>query len=185
MSQWRAYAPSGGGFSIGFDGTELQGLAERNEFRLARCIYEEQRQRELIRNLIEEVVDENAARRSAICSVEDPNFERMLLERGGNWHFYLHRFAPILKDTAFRDEQEWRLVSGPLSCALERFEFREGKSMLVPYYRFPLEHPPIKEVVIGPTMSPESSLRSLRSFLVRKGVSPDAARLSNVPYRHW
>jgi hypothetical protein len=44
--------------------------------------------------------------------------------KSGNMSALLHRFAPILKDPAFADEQEWRIISRPLMNSFEQFGFR-------------------------------------------------------------
>jgi hypothetical protein len=125
LSQWRAYAPVAPGFAIGIPGEHLEKLAAKQEFYLARCIYERSQQEALILALIAEVAEQNAERRA--------RGEKAYTPRGGNLHAYLHRYAPILKDAAFSEEREWRVISRPLSCTFSRFDYREGRSMLIPY----------------------------------------------------
>jgi hypothetical protein len=157
LFQWRAYSPAAAGFAIGIPGQHLQNLAAKQEFYLARCIYDRAKQQVLIRALIEEVIDENTARRAGTRK-GGAHFPR-----GGNLHVYLHRYAPILKDPSFREELEWRVISGPLMCTSQRFDFCEGQSMLIPYYRFALELEDeglplqVHEIVVGPTPNPEDS----------------------------
>ncbi len=193
LSQWRAYASAGPGFAVGIPGEDLAELAKRHDFYLACCIYDSGQQREIIRALIEEVVEENKCRWAALQSGSiDPErvqTEEFLLKGGGNLHAYLLRYAPTLKDPAFRDEREWRLISGALPCSSPRFGFREGRSMLIPYYRFPLAlqdgRSPFYEVVIGPTPEQELSKVSLQSFLISLDLRETAVRKSSVPYRNW
>ena len=61
--------------------------------------------------------------------------------------------------------------------------------MLIPYYRVPLEanNKPfnIEEVIIGPTPYPEQSTRSVRSLLVKCGLTKTQVVPSKVPHRNW
>jgi hypothetical protein len=115
---------------------------------------------------------------------------------GGNLGAYLNRYAPILKHKSFEEEREWRIITKPLMCSGERFDYRAGASMLIPYFRLPLsqqESLGIREIVIGPTPHPAQSSRSVDGLLMKNGIatwgllSPDAVtiRCSEVPYRSW
>jgi hypothetical protein len=185
LSLWRAYLPAAAGFAIGIPGEHLEKLVAKQEFYLARCIYNRADQQELIRALIAEVLDENRARRA------ETGTDDRRLPRGGNLHFYLHRYAPILKDPAFHHEREWRIISGPLMCTFQRFDFRNGQSMLIPYYNFALELKDgglplqVHEIVVGPTPNPEKSARSVKGFLVSQELDDTLVHNSTVPYRHW
>jgi hypothetical protein len=182
LSQWRAYA-SRGGFCIGFAGAGLAELVVPHKFYLARCLYDRDQQRELARALIEEVLEENLERNKQ----PDPDND---LPKGGNLLAYLNRYAPILKDPAFAEEREWRIISRPLMCTLSGFGYREGPSMLIPFFKFPLigigrGAVPVQKVVIGPTPHPDLSASSVTSFLVSKGLRDVGVSPSAVPYRNW
>jgi hypothetical protein len=183
LSQWRAYAPASAGFAIGFSGEQLKALIAKERFYLARCIYERSEQEALIRAFVAEVFDENVQRRT-----EDVR-DDALLPAGGNLHAYLHRYAPILKDPAFAGEREWRVISRPLSCDSKGFDFREGRSMIIPFYRFPLQSESLPfelhGIVIGPTPHPALSERSVRSLVLKYSNKNVPLKISSVPYRHW
>ena len=53
LSQWRGYCPNGAGYSIGFVTQDLVGEAARQGFSLARCLYDEESQREAILQVTE------------------------------------------------------------------------------------------------------------------------------------
>lgn len=182
LSQWRAYVPRGG-FCIGVRGDRLADLVVAHKFYLAACLYDRGRQQRLVHALIEEVLEENIKRR------RQPDAEQHFLPRGGNMRAYLNRYAPILKDPSFAEEREWRIISRPQMCTGSRFDFREGNSMLIPFYRFPLHHEggpvPLEEVVVGPTPDPERSAASVRNFLVSQGLEEVKVTCSAVPYRNW
>jgi hypothetical protein len=183
LSQWRAYSGHSSGFSIGFEGDFLAQVAGHEKWYLAPCIYDPDIQSDLVSALVQEVIEENVARESAGTTEEVP------LPPGGNLNAYLHRYAPILKDHSFREEREWRLISYPLTCTSEAFDFREGHSMLVPYFKLPLGLKSIAlaihEIVVGPTPYPDQSAMSTRSFLEHHLLRSVPVVASQVPYRSW
>src|SRR5215469_6623285 len=56
LSQWRAYASDGNGFSIGFRDEYSSELAEWQHFRLVKCIYDEREQTEVVNSLLDSAV---------------------------------------------------------------------------------------------------------------------------------
>lgn len=180
LSQWRAYSGATSGFAIGFSGKLLAEVA-KTESSLAPCIYNRSKQRGLIRALVEEVLEENIE--------GTPWDDEDHIPRGGNLGAYLHRYAPILKDPSFKEEREWRIILRPHSCKLERFEFRSGNLMLIPYYRFPLSNEKVPfdvhEIVVGPTPHPVQAKHSASSFLVSQRLRDVPVNNSIVPYRSW
>jgi hypothetical protein len=185
LPQWRAYGTGSSGFAIGFSGADIAKIAQREQWYLAPCIYNPNGQHRLVDALVQEVFEQNLNRKIT----NSPDVDE--LPAGGNLNAYLHRYAPILKDSSFQDEQEWRLISRPLTCRSENFSFREGPSMLVPYFKFPLidseGYLPIHEVVVGPTPHPEQSKMSATSFLIRnhRRRARVPVESSRVPYRTW
>lgn len=114
LSQWRAYAQSGG-FCIGVRGKRLAELAAPHNFNVVRCLYRHDQQQKLIQALIQEVLEEN-------LNGDGQSEDRV--PPGGNLQAYLNRYAPILKHPSFEEEHEWRIVSRPLMCSLPGFRFR-------------------------------------------------------------
>jgi hypothetical protein len=124
--------------------------------------------------------------------LEDEDEDPVLRKVGGNLLPYLNRYAPILKDESFKEEREWRIISRPLFC--DRLVYREGKSLIVPYYKLPLcednQNLELHEVVIGPTPDANRSKSSLTSFImsqevVMPGTGGTNVTVSKVPYRDW
>ena len=136
LSQWRAYGGGTSGFSVGFSGSFLREVSESQDCWLVPCVYQEPEQRALVRTLLEDVLQENVHNQAAALETHQPP--------GGNLQAYLNRYAPILKDSSFAEEREWRIISRPLMCSVERFDYRPGHSMLIPYYRIPLSSDSLK-----------------------------------------
>jgi hypothetical protein len=184
LSQWRAYGGSAG-FAIGFPGEFLAGIvrSERFHFYLAPCVYDAATQRRIARALLDEVADKNLVWPRS----QDGEYEG--LPSGGYLIAYLFRFAPLFKHHSFADEREWRIISSPLPCGLQEFEFRPGASQITPYFRFPLTDEStvfrVSDVVVGPTPHTESALQSVKSFLIKHELNDTVVRKSEVPYRSW
>ena len=176
LSQWRAYAGNAG-FAIGFDGEHLASLTARDHAYLAPCIYDNDRQKTLVRILLQEVMEQNLSP------------ERLNPCLGGNLSAYLLRFALLLKHRSFGAEREWRIITTPHSCGIPRFDFRAGASMLTPFYRFPLAEEEIpfrvSRVIVGPTPHEREATLSVKSLLVRLRLNGVAVASSEVPYRNW
>jgi hypothetical protein len=183
LSQWRAYG-GGSGFSIGFPGDFLRTVASECDSWLAPVLYEDDEQRHLVRTLLNDVLTENFQRR--IIQNEDDNDS---LPVGGNLLAYLNRYAPILKHKSFSEEREWRIITRPKACSSKLFGYREGVSMLIPYFRIGLaaerDKLMIKEIIVGPTPHPDQSCHSLRGLLIRQEMKEVTVLNSETPFRNW
>jgi hypothetical protein len=179
LSQWRAYGGHASGFSVGFSGAFLRSVSTREQFWLVRCIYSEEQQRELMRTLLEDVLAENVQAR-AQGKDQRP---------GGNLPTYLNRYAPILKDPSFSEEREWRIITRPMDCHLDRYAFRPGRSMLLPYFRIPLEGDgrplEVESVIVGPTPHEMQARRVVHSLALKYGLDGVKVVNTKIPYRSW
>jgi hypothetical protein len=181
LSQWRAYGGGSGGYSIAFNGRFLRQICDHEDCWLVPCQYSELDQRQLIKALLEDVLHENLN--------YVPEDEADGSPVGGNLVAYLNRYAPILKHSSFDEEREWRVVSRPLSCKHERFGYRPGSSMLIPYFRIALEHTgckfQIEKVIAGPTPHTDQARHSVRGFLVKRDLRNAIVENSRTPFRNW
>src|SRR6266700_7276832 len=99
LSQWRAYGPPGNGYAIGFDAPALdQVIGKRKGMQLAKVSYSPEQQWDLLNRL---EVAAGQRHRSTVKS--NRSYGRSLLD------IFLD-VAPIMKDPAFTEESEWRLV---------------------------------------------------------------------------
>jgi len=191
LSQWRAYSGDSSGFSIGFKPNALDVAIKDENFSLFRCIYNEKVQQNIAIEIVEKSLSEELNKEK----VEKQN--GVILLNTTNIHDYVYRYAPILKDASFSDENEWRLISKPLSCGFDRFHYREGKSMIIPYYSVPLtkndSQIEIAEVFIGPNPHRHLSKLAVTGFFVKHnfydfegdGINSIKIMKSTVPYRSW
>lgn len=118
--------------------------------------------------------------------------DEIFWKTGGNLLPYLYRYAPMLKDQSFKGEREWRIISRPISA--HSLDYREGRSLIVPYYRLPLwddgqKKMQIDGIIVGPTRDAERSMASVSRLIKGRNVIRERfntpIKVSQVPYRDW
>jgi len=186
LSQWRAYCPENGGFSVGFTYEQLKPHLERQGFTLAKCVYKKSEQIALIDEYIGKMQE---------------NIRRERSESARDLAKQFLNIATIIKHPSFQEEQEWRIVSRiGESYSDSQVDYREGKSMIVPYFKFKLESEDesfsLERIYVGPTSHPELAVNSVRGLLIKyiSALPEDVDLLlkyfkcveeSVIPYRTW
>lgn len=156
LSQWRGYCPNGG-YNIAFSPGSIVDLAERNHFAIVRCQYGAQAQSELVNALVQAAIDEYPSFRPA--AHPDPNYRYTSHDIAV--HFFAswlwnktQRLASAIKNGAFEEEGEWRLIGG-LKGSKRADDFRAKGALLVPYKNFDISlDGSLDEVVTGVTIGP-------------------------------
>jgi len=89
----------------------------------------------------------------------------------------------LVKDDAFRDEKEWRIVvTEPVRSPLMRFR-PGGRLGFIPYIELKFPKSAISTVMVGPGGDEKMREHSLRQFLVDSGYENVKVDISGVPYR--
>ncbi len=182
LSQWRAYCQPGGGYAIGFPSAQLETMASVQEFRLWPCIYGSTASI-IVSEMIESFVK---CYHKRIKSGIDPIEARENTARQFAQH--LAYFGPAMKQDAFEEEKEWRLV-GTIKSDHSQLSFRPGKNGIIPYFNFLLvdvNNPDLVDengqgvrVVSGPGIDQFP----LQQFLAKK--LPSASRSSSRAHYRW
>ena len=182
LSQWRGYCPPGFGYSIGLFGEELRRIARPQGFELHQCIYEHGKQRQIIERWAAQALQ---SLETTLPPGADPAAH--VNENCHNHFASFIAFAPVLKDRAFKDEYEWRLV-GMIPSDDPRVKLRPGRSMLVPYVPIKLGLATNRDLVwnlkIGPTPNMSLASTAATHFLSRTRIK-NGIGSSMVPYREW
>lgn len=185
LSQWRGYSVHGKGVSIGFDPVTISQQARKQGFSVGRCIYDTDAQSSLIEQVID-AVDELSERWDDDAGKHIRQADAVF----GNIEEDLLRLAAVLKHPAFEEEQEWRIVSPVVrDVSLDSIQFREGVSMLVPYFAFLLndaeqEGIALNHIYIGPSANAELSMNSVRLYMEQKNSQPrDGISYCQIPFR--
>jgi len=190
LSQWRAYCPPGGGYAIGFPSQQLRVMAEKQGFFLCPCVYDHYTQCAIIREIVEGYITHYRAQREAGVDISEARQRTA-------WEFGQHivRYGPVLKHPSFREEKEWRLISGIISETHLQIDYRAGAAGISPFFRFNLvddEHPNLKVdgvhtvVITGPCNDYEAAQMAVQ-FLCTTYLGEGVVGFgrSSAPYRTW
>lgn len=191
LSQWRGYSNTLGGYSIGFNVFALEPFIKLNGFELVKCIYS----REMQKNKVLEIID--ATIREFIHEIEPDHKMELYYKSGEVFLERLAKIAPVLKDSGFAEEAEWRIIS---VVNFERLEFRSGRSMLTPYFRISLNSRKnrdfdrlIDEIIVGHTPHPDLAVSATQAFILKHFPPigsddyqcPIDVKKSSIPFRNW
>ena len=213
LSQWRGYSHGSTGVSVGFDMRSIRPpIGSETLVSFAPCVYEEPEQKALVRDAFNpfkvsvQAHWKNAYEKACRVSGEEPPlherhsfvqkfFDKNPSEKGSREEFLLavykmrqncFQLAALLKNPAFAEEREWRLVLPILLDPQKKLNnpprFRVGRSTLLPYISHPFaDTAQIVDVILGPG-SDENSVFAAERFLMSEGTSVKP-RTSSVPYR--
>lgn len=186
LSQWRAYCPPGGGFSIGFSTAALSNSPDWGFFKLYPCLYNSEEQQDLIEFLVGSYI----GILQGIPTIDSREMKG-LSESVAFWFVgALMRVAPLLKHQSFFEEREWRLVTmspanrrplppQPLGADPMLYtQFRLGPGTTSPGTRFV-----VREVVVGPTEKPLASVDTAWKILEAEGIVDVDILHSGCPLR--
>lgn len=179
LSQSRGYCHPGDGFALGLSGLKLAEVAALAGWALAPCVYDEALQTELLTGILDDELESFVSGSGDVDSRRAESSQALVSN--------LLRVAPILKNTAFAEEREWRFISPLVEVGSKGFDFRPGPSSLVPFFHFPLPDEVFDgcRLVIGPTSDEHLSRAATSSLLVQKGVRFESVANSRVPLRNW
>lgn len=183
LSQWRGYCGSGNGYNVGLNLERLKEFCAAHNLILKPCIYDRKEQISAVRPVLEALF---------AGDLDDPAVEPLQerLKKASDAAAYMLRdIAPFLKDEAFREEEEWRLVSYVWSHEDPRWKVRPGKTTLVSYVDIDFSACPevFAEVTVGPGPYSRDKLHFITvQHMLNIGLGPAAqTRVSKVPYRFW
>ncbi len=177
LSQFRAYSKGQTGVCLTFETALLRELSEvknnseqcsrkREQLQpdLLKCIYIDETQREIVLQEMRESLEKNLNTATLVNGNEEI-LAKVTSE-------YLEQIRPIVKNSSFRSENEWRLVyrdSPQKNDIIEHLiEYRTTPNVLVPYVPislgFPMK-PILKEVMIGPCENQNLNLSSVSKYI--------------------
>lgn len=203
LSQWRGYADDGQGLSIGFSKNYLEELRKSNEnsganFIIDKVLYDPAEQEAALKPTYDEVmrfVESNNLKKPKVNALLSSLKE--LQQREDEYQeaigtittslllstvFQIH----MLKNEAFAEEVEWRLVSylSKNKNAGDSINFRAAGNKLIPYREFKLKQLSIKaisEVYIGPKNITPTFV--IEKFLYLNGFRDVSVKRSAASYR--
>jgi hypothetical protein len=202
LSQWRGYAADAAGVSIGFSKDYLEHFARTNQgqeksgFFFQRVEYAPEIQGTLIEpayRRIKDLLTEGAFVREkgsilAPRKDDDPRRDqeklRDVISRLAMSMITILKNMFVLKNSAFREEREWRLISYFLYGESDKCSFRALNNRIVPYRDFELlesGNGSIMELIIGPKNTTPNYV--IESFLKQRGFANVTVSRSKATYR--
>ena len=179
LSQWRAYGKGSGGFCIGLSEELLSEKSpDKDNFKVCKCSYDRDKQEDLVKEWLGDSIDQF---NSGIYSSAPEDLSDM------DAFIEFFTFALSLKEKSFAEEKEWRLISTLSWRDYSGIEFRQGESMIIPYYGYHLaeegKNMEIEEIIIGPCPHKDLSKRSLEQVLSKYNVKCPRIYHSSIPFR--
>jgi hypothetical protein len=203
LSQWRGYADDATGASIGFSKDYLEQFSnagkgqEESKFSLQKVEYDLEKQKSLIKPTYDQIrqdIDSGAlefpGKRSLLDIRSDDEIKRdsiKVKKASANLSMRMLLLSAqlfLLKADAFREEQEWRLLSYFLKAGDDTCSFRALNDRIVPFREFKLPKladDSVVEVILGPKNT--TPVYVIKSLLEQSGFSNVNVLHSEASYR--
>jgi DUF2971 family protein len=175
LSQWRAYCPPAGGYAFGIPSGHLRVIAASQGYYLAPCVYDHETQQAIINELVDQNVILYRRRTSA---GDDARKVHNDIVQAFGWEST--RYLAMLKHRAFKDEEEWRLVSPLVNIGDSRISYRPGRATIIPYVKCSFLAQPYTScpptgvdpdnqfmVIVGPTVDSSASQSAVASITLQ------------------
>jgi hypothetical protein len=186
LSLWRGYCPGGNGLAIGFQWEQIKDKVQSQGFRIAKCIYDDAIQQDLISELLDYTLIRLHQQDAAMGSAKRTDTIKDVA------NYFVNRFwerAPIVKHPSFKEEREWRLISGLIHYDHSQFRIRPGLSTLTPYFALDISDSEnilrLGGIVIGPTPHKGLASAGVTALVIKYGIKSTSIWNSSIPYRTW
>ena len=197
LSQWRAYAGEGTGYSIWFRTAELIEAIGKyrsdqgsEQMELIQVVYRRDQQEAIVEDAIRKVCQYIQGH----LAKTDPQTAGKALEALPDLlcvHLFPYLFS--FKAVGFEEEREWRLVTW-ISTALEpkKVKFRPSANFTIPYLSLDLSSKrrgeegtlPISRIIQGPRVEAEVGMKSLEILKRKYGYADTEVVASTIPFRY-
>lgn len=176
LSQWRAYtAGSGNGVSLSLPGTLVQSAAERQEWTLAPCIYDENDVKTMVTELFDWHLEKFAADYATIAEDDHESFLGPIKRHAENLFDDLRHYGLYIKNPSFHAEEEWRLVKFDVEPDTHELKFSGSPTGIRTYLPFQIldetqscfPSQPRPALRIGPTPLPGTTVYAAERLLER------------------
>lgn len=226
LSQWRAYCPDSGGYALGIPAKHLDNLVEdmfiqkhkegpfdkygaaaaqgelqpniNSKYLFIKCIYKTNLQEQIAQEILTYVVGNNQYYGIRIPSGDSSDDEAIIKYK--KIMRLMSRVSTIFKNPAFKEEEEWRIIS-PLSSG-NNLGFTETKRGLVMYDNLSLNATYAKlrdattksgghlKIICGPAANPIGSRRAAERLMRSNKLfasfqDESCVTSSKVPYKTW
>jgi hypothetical protein len=166
LNQWRSYTKAGTGYALGFAAEGIDALCKRDGFLFGKCVYGKQEINDAIANLASSYVDE-LAQYFPYFGKGEIN-EDLIAVRSARFADLFLRHAAFIKNPAFEEEREWRIVIS-IDSNSGTVRHRCGPHSIVPYIEVEWGDvallTSLREVVLKPTPHMDLASHAARSLI--------------------
>ena len=190
LSQWRGYCGENSGYSLGFDiqrsnFDKASDIGKKYKCNLGKCMYKPSEHEAILTLIIKWALNKLNELLDTIEDLEKyPFYIDSKIKIASEFLSMFFLIAPFLKEPAFKEEKEWRLVFNmSLNRNNDQIKFTEGKNTITP--RLPINLnllPPLTKLTIGPNPNQELNFYSTKKLLSSKNLDLTISK-SKLPYR--
>jgi hypothetical protein len=190
LSQWRAYSGGENGYAIAF---LASGFFGRGSI-VARVNYDEEQHKQVAENVANATISffKEGLYARPTGEINTATVDAWATEFLGVWERLVGRLAPMVKNPAFRGENEYRIVHELQVHEMWQLRFRQKQTLMSrhlplifppPNYATQSQLLPIMEVMVGPSRHKEISRVSVETFLRQKGYPAVPVTMSKSPFQ--
>jgi len=179
LSQWRGYTPNEGGICLALNRAELETCAHAQGFEVVECIYDVSKQRELVAERLEDILD------CALQSAGPTTAIQPYVKAFQQVYPSLLRLFGSFKSPMFSEEDEYRLLLVHDYRSGRPVKYRASPATIIPYVEFELPVTPKGMLSygacgIGPGRHASLTRNSISAFLRSENVDNLYVYLSQV-----
>jgi hypothetical protein len=185
LSQWRSYGNNGAGIALEFNANDLKNIS--NGMNLWKCVYAPREHKIVISDLIDILLrsyDVVAARKET-----STDWETVKTDLLGYFNTTFLRVAPVIKNSHFHEEKEWRLITMPTQSTDKNWHARVSNERVAEYYKLDFnligsaQYEFISGAIIGPTREPNLVADAVWVLFRKNGFKHKHVANSQIPYR--
>jgi hypothetical protein len=183
LSQWRAYGNLGNGVALGFSGNSLNNL-NGTGLNLWKCVYDPDEQHKIMEELVNILI--KAYNTISKNKNKVPDWKNNLT---AHFNTTFLRIAPVMKDTHFHEEKEWRLVTKSIPFTDINYHARITNNRVSQYYSIDFcllnsgKFDFLEYIVIGPTRDQRLISSAFKVLLDEYGYKYKVGKDSPIPFR--
>jgi hypothetical protein len=183
LGQWRGYGEWEKGVCLGYNYVEL---VQASPWFSGWVIYEPLTQEKVAESLVNEIID-----RVVPSIVLDPSIEVQILDAACELlSVILPPSLLLMKDHAFRDEAEFRLIHAEDAPEPPEVRYRIKGNRVIPYIEMSFEDAttlspvssPLEEIILGPASNDQLNIDAVEGLVAKRGIQNVPVTPSPIPF---
>lgn len=177
LVMWSQYGARGNGCSIGLSVDAIR----KSYGQYCKCAYGREETEQYLRNTLN-LIDNGV---HTAIGLPQPSEDSIKKQRELSRKLFIQTTCVMSKDLAYSYEKETRAFIEVPKEQYKHVQFRLVGNRIVPYVQISLDKTALTQIIIGPTINAEITMRSIRQLLEIRGYnfSDINVEFSKVPYR--